>query len=220
MSSSVGNSAQTPLLPIYDGNFLGQHAGRIVADPETAIVELVANAWDAGADRVDIDWPAEIGQSIGVRDNGSGMTREQLERRWRTLYYNRGVEQGSQVEFPPKTRNRLRYAFGRNGVGRHAMFCFADEYTIETSRDGNMTRAQVKRSAGDTPFSLVVTSVTPSDKTGTFIFARAERVALSADFVRELIGSRFVSDPDFTGSSSKPGPRDFATTGLPAGCHV
>jgi hypothetical protein len=24
----------------------------------------------------------------------------------------------------------------------------------------------------------------------------------------------------YFGSSSKPGPRDFATTGLPAGCHV
>lgn len=198
MSHGTAASTQLPLLPIYDGNFLAQHAGKIVADPETAIVELVANAWDAGAGRVEITWPAEIGQRIGVRDNGSGMTREQLEKRWRTLYYNRTVDQGFQVEFPQKTRHRLRYAFGRNGVGRHAMFCFADNYTIETGRDGQITHAQVTRSAGNTPFSLVVTSSTPSENIGTHIHAIAERVALSADFVRELIGSRFVADPDFT----------------------
>jgi hypothetical protein len=33
-------------------------------------------------------------------------------------------------------------------------------------------------------------------------------------------GSKFYGGPPFSGSSSKPGPRDFATTGLPAGCHV
>jgi hypothetical protein len=37
----------------------------------------------------------------------------------------------------------------------------------------------------------------------------------AAELTGNLVGSAV-----FFGSSSKPGPRDFATTGLPAGCHV
>ncbi len=40
---------QTTLL--YDERFLENHAGAIITDPATAIVELVANCWDAYAQR-------------------------------------------------------------------------------------------------------------------------------------------------------------------------
>jgi hypothetical protein len=188
---------QLPLLPIYGSRFLPQHAGRIVEDPATAVTELVANAWDAGAEHVDITWPLEVGQPIRIHDDGSGMTREQLERRWRTLYYDRSAEQGVEADFPPGVRKRVRHAFGRNGVGRHAMFCFADRYTIETSRDGYLTVASVTQTSGDTPFALKVESEAPSKSHGTCLHTIASRVALDADVVRELIGARFVADPDF-----------------------
>ena len=39
---------------LFDDRFLDRYAGPIISDPAVAIVELVANAWDAYATCVDI----------------------------------------------------------------------------------------------------------------------------------------------------------------------
>ena len=41
---------------LYDERFLESYAGAIITDPATAIVELVANCWDAYATEVSISW--------------------------------------------------------------------------------------------------------------------------------------------------------------------
>jgi Histidine kinase-, DNA gyrase B-, and HSP90-like ATPase len=81
---------------LFDGRFLERHAGSIIADPAVAIVELVANAWDAWATEVDIVWPERgDGAEFSIRDNGKGMTEAQFRRRWMTIDYNRVGEEGS-----------------------------------------------------------------------------------------------------------------------------
>jgi hypothetical protein len=185
------------LLPSYGETFLEQHAGRIVVDPETAIVELVANSWDAGADRVDVAWPPTAGARIAVADNGIGMTREELEHRWFSMFYDRQTEQGEDVVFPEGVPIRPRKAWGCNGVGRHAMFCFADEYTVETVKDGARTVALVRRSTGKTPYTLQVTAQSKSEGHGTTISATAREVRMSDAEVRDALGARFVVDPQF-----------------------
>jgi hypothetical protein len=42
---------------LFEERFFGRYAGAIMADPTVALVELVANAWDAYATRVNIQWP-------------------------------------------------------------------------------------------------------------------------------------------------------------------
>ncbi len=49
--------SEETLLPYFGEAFLEDHAGRIISDPYVAVVELVANCWDAGARKVDITWP-------------------------------------------------------------------------------------------------------------------------------------------------------------------
>lgn len=44
-------------LLLFDNRFLDSYAGILLTDPKTAIMELVANCWDAGATEVHIDWP-------------------------------------------------------------------------------------------------------------------------------------------------------------------
>src|SRR5690606_1206654 len=84
----------------------------ILSDSRVAIVELIANAWDAGATRVDIKWPYGTSDyELAISDNGTGMTRNEFDKRWRTLNYNRQEEQGDMVTFPPDNGSESqRYA--------------------------------------------------------------------------------------------------------------
>ena len=60
---------------LFDERFLGRYAGAIMSDPTTALVELVANAWDAYATKVEVQWPdRETGTASRIVDNGLGMT--------------------------------------------------------------------------------------------------------------------------------------------------
>jgi DNA mismatch repair protein MutL len=54
-------------------------AGEVIERPAAAVKELVENALDAGAGRIDILIAAGGRRLIRVADDGSGMTREDLE---------------------------------------------------------------------------------------------------------------------------------------------
>src|SRR5690606_13712534 len=122
--------------------------------PQVALTELVANAWDAGATRVNLILPDEIGGTLTVTDNGHGMTPTQFKKRWMTLRYDRLKHQGPNVEFPAGRSARPRRAYGRNGVGRHGLLCFADVYEVQTWRDGVLATFVVGTGSGPSPFVL------------------------------------------------------------------
>jgi hypothetical protein len=196
-SPPAEQDGQLQLLPSFAESFLVYHAGRVISDPQVAIVELVANSWDAGADRVEITWPRGLGETLSVADNGTGMTLEEFQKRWPTLNYNRAESQGSVVEFPPGVRSRSRMAFGRSGIGRHAMFCFANEYFVETRKADRVVTLRVSRRSGQSPFAFDLVQKGDASDHGTRIYTKVQSAVISPDTVVELIGSRFVADPDF-----------------------
>ena len=117
----------------YSDQFMQDHARRIISDNNIAIIEMIANAYDAGATVVDIEWPDDREQPFSVTDNGTGMTPEEFEKRWTTFNYKRAEHQGTAVVFPPGTPKTFhRIAFGHSGKGRYAPFCFANSYTAVT----------------------------------------------------------------------------------------
>jgi hypothetical protein len=196
MAKPKAASSQGSLL--FGSGFLHDHVGQIIDDPSVAIVELVANAYDAGAYKVNVLWPDLPGQPLTVTDNGTGMTRAEFERRWRTLAYDRVVEQGVAVEFPPGVQKRKRSAFGHNGKGRFSPFCFADEYTVETWRDGKCTVATVRvTTGGETPFECTVEKEKQKTGHGTRVSVVARKGILPPSHVTDLIGFRFAVDPTF-----------------------
>jgi HSP90 family molecular chaperone len=138
----------------FGDNFLKHHAGQIITDQRFAIIELVANSWDAGAAKVEIKWPINSDRIFEIKDNGIGMTYNEFRQRWCTLNYNRLDEQGREVTFPNNVKKNRRMAFGRNGIGRHAMFCFSDTYEIITQKDGELTHAKVTLESGSKPFDI------------------------------------------------------------------
>ena len=116
---------------LFEEDYLLRELGQVAHVPQVALTELVANAWDAGATRVDLQVPAVLGGVLTVLDDGHGMSPDQFKLRWMTLGYNRLKRQGVDVEFPPGRPRRPRKAYGRNGVGRHGLLCFANEYVVE-----------------------------------------------------------------------------------------
>ena len=65
---------QIRVLPIHVANKIA--AGEVVERPASALKELVENAIDAGADRIDISITAGGRKLVAVRDNGCGMNRD------------------------------------------------------------------------------------------------------------------------------------------------
>lgn len=184
--------------PIFDDQFLERHARAVITNPEVAVIELVANAWDAGATRVTINWNADQRGLFEIQDNGTGMTRSEFSERWMKLYYNRVQNQGSIVEFPPDTKLVGRRAYGRNGIGRHAAFHFGTTYQVETIRSGHSLHCTVSRAYGGFQANEIDYLETDPSAHGTRIWASMAIPPLSAQQVLELLGTKFISDPSFS----------------------
>jgi hypothetical protein len=182
---------------LFEDDYLVKSLGNIVRDPEYALTELVANAWDAGATNVNIEVPGEQGGLIRVTDNGVGMTPDEFKQRWMKLGYNRQKHQGLEVEFPRGVTGGRRRAYGRSGIGRHGMFCFADNYIVSTNKDGTHSEFAVELSSGEHPFVIRSEKCRKGDGFGTAVETEVVRNLPYSDLIRETISGRFIHDPRF-----------------------
>ena len=182
---------------LFEEDYLLRSVGPLATRSDIALTELVANAWDAGASMVEIDIPDSAGTEISIRDDGVGMTPEEFRRRWMTLGYNRVRYQGTEVAFPPGRDNWHRLAYGRNGVGRHGMLCFASQYTVRTCRAGEGGEFSVVASSGKDPFELVRQELFDCVEPGTALTAVARRNVPDPDRIRRVLSTRFLHDPQF-----------------------
>jgi hypothetical protein len=182
---------------IFEEDYLIRTLGPIAHDPEVALTELVANAWDAGASLVDITVPGVRDTVLVVQDDGHGMSALQFKGRWMRLGYDRIKHQGVQVEFPPDRVTWHRKAYGRNGVGRHGLLCFADQYVVETWRDGMGVRFEIGTQSSETPFKILKESSFLRQGAGTKLAVVVERHLPDPDRIRKILSARFLHDPQF-----------------------
>jgi hypothetical protein len=189
--------AEQPEL-FFDDRFWEQYVGtKLVHDPVIAIVELVANCWDAGAKEVKISWPDEANSALEVIDDGQGMTKAEFFRRWGGMSYDRVKNQGGTVEVQVGGMTRTRKVFGRNGIGRFAGFCFASQYEVATSKDGELNVFVVKK--GRTrPLEFDHLHTETAESRGTTITIRSiHGSTIKSETVRTELGRRFLTDPAF-----------------------
>lgn len=183
----------------FDQRFLDRHAGPIISDLSTALVELVANAWDAYATKVDIIWPTNDGsRKFVIKDNGRGMTAAQFEERWGVFDYNRVKAEGEYVS-PPADIAELspRRVYGRNGRGRHGGFAFSNPYEITVEAGSEKVTYRVSR-GGHRPFVWEQVKREAGAAHGVEIRAvEPTRLRLSASDIRKVLGTRFLTDPNF-----------------------
>lgn len=57
-------------------------AGEVIERPASVVRELIDNGIDAGADEIDVRWSGGGAETIRVRDNGSGLTLQDLKLCW------------------------------------------------------------------------------------------------------------------------------------------
>lgn len=161
-------------IALFEKNFIERTYPSVVSDMSIAFAELVANAWDAGATRVDITIPNRQGGQIIIEDNGSGMTDADFRSRWMVIAYNRVEHQGEFVDYLASDNTKIRrVAYGRNGVGRHSLICFNDSYIIETWKDGGLNCYNITVSGGNSAFSIEKHTHSIKEGQGTKIIVNA-----------------------------------------------
>jgi hypothetical protein len=185
---------------LFDDRFLESFAGKgIISDPKIAIIELIANAWDAASTRVEITWPSEDGDHFSITDNGHGMTESQFNKRFRTLAYDRNKEQGSYAEVPTDHKSLIgkRPTFGRNGKGRLSGFAFGEFFQVKTWKDNKEVHYKVF-SDNTNILAFEKLGDVIKDGHGTQIFVNnAVKPQISFDQIKIEIGMRFMTDPHF-----------------------
>ena len=58
----------------FEEDFLYRNNRNITTRYDIALTELIANAWDAGATKVNIDITVDYHEPLIIEDNGTGMT--------------------------------------------------------------------------------------------------------------------------------------------------
>lgn len=166
---------------------------RLYSNATAVLSEVVANAWDADSNRVDITWDHNAGQ-VQVRDDGSGMTVDELNERYLNVGYPKRQEEGSvSAKFG-------RPFMGRKGIGKLSVFSIADEVKLLSRKDGKTNgfiiqvpelRKKIEQNAVYHPTPVEGEEL---DADGTFIELRQLRVNrthLTAAALRKRLARRF-----------------------------
>jgi len=110
-----------------DAGIIDRLGKELVARHETAVSELVKNAYDADATRVTITFKESyiVGGILEIEDNGLGMTREQLINGFMRL------SSSDKLHFPRSPRYDRKRA-GKKGIGRFSAQRLGKKLTIIT----------------------------------------------------------------------------------------
>ena len=114
----------------FNSRIIDQLGTDMYQSPVSAIAELISNAWDADAENVSISYPTENIASpdaeIVIKDNGVGMSFEELQDKYLNIGYNR---RGANMQsFTEKGRRIM----GRKGLGKFSGFGIANLIEIES----------------------------------------------------------------------------------------
>lgn len=182
---------------LFEEDYLIRTLRTLAHSADIALTELVANAWDAGASEVRIFIPEEYKALLIVEDDGTGLTRANFHGRWMKLGYDRLKHQGKKVEFPPG-RQGNRLAYGRNGVGRHGLLCFSNEYVVRSKAEGSESVFHISTRNEQYPFFIKSEEHSQGIVGhGTRLEVAVERNLPKPERVLDVLSARFMHDPSF-----------------------
>ncbi len=114
-----------------------EHLGiNLYSNVPSVLSEIVANAWDADAEKVEVDWDRANGRII-IQDDGTGMTENELNERFLKVGYRRRDEQSGLTGLK-------RHPMGRKGIGKLSLFSIAGTVDIETQKNGQKSAFRMR----------------------------------------------------------------------------
>lgn len=123
-----------------DASHIDRLGRELVSRQETAVAELVKNAYDADADTVQLlfeDSESAPGGTLRIIDNGHGMTRAELVSGFMRLSTQDKVDN-------PVSRVYGRKKAGRKGIGRFATQRLGEELVLKTQTEDSDIALEVK----------------------------------------------------------------------------
>lgn len=118
------------LVVTFDLNTIDHLGVKLYSTIPPMIAELVSNAWDADAHNVYLHFNDDGEKTIRVRDDGRGMTFDELNSQFLKIGRNRRIEDHSS-QTPDK-----RPVLGKKGLGKLSMFGIGKRITITTIKSG------------------------------------------------------------------------------------
>ena len=117
-----------------------KHMGlSLYSNTPAVLAEVVANAWDADASEVNIEFDKAKGV-VSITDNGTGMDLEDVNKKYLYVgYQKRGTGGENQEEM--RTALYKRRPMGRKGIGKLSLFAIAEKFEIHTRKDGGKAEA-------------------------------------------------------------------------------
>src|SRR5437867_726984 len=170
-------------------------------DEITAVLELVKNAYDADATEIRVEIrEGTDGQTLTIRDNGSGMSVDDLLGKWALIATENKVRDD-------RTLVHRRRRLGQKGVGRFAAEKLGAVLLLRTTTNGAAETLQVRFNWGDLsgdrelneyPFEIKRKKADPDDFAhGTTLSIRSLRLTWTKARVRKLqIQLSQLIDPD------------------------
>jgi len=114
-----------------------QHLGiKLYSNVSAVLSELVANAWDADSTEVNINFDIDRDRIL-LRDNGNGMTVDEINARFLTVGYDKRKEEGKVSEV------FARDFMGRKGIGKLSVFSIAQEVEVFSAKKGEKNALRI-----------------------------------------------------------------------------
>ncbi|MDE0701529.1 MAG: ATP-binding protein [Acidimicrobiaceae bacterium] len=185
---------QSPFTMTIDMGALEALGIKLYSNAAAVLTELVANAYDADATLVQIEWNIDQ-SSVIVSDDGIGMTQRELNDRFLVTGYQKRLVEGSH------STKWNRPFMGRKGIGKLSVFSIADEIFIYTTKNDETTGCRIdvddlkQQIASRQDYHPDKVDV-PEEHSGegtTIVLNRlnSKRVSLTASALRKRLARRF-----------------------------
>lgn len=181
-----------------------EHIKSITSNPFTAIIELIANAYDAGATELNITWPLENtlddrqeSSTAIFKDNGEGISSKDFPEIWKELSYNRITNQGTTVTLNYDNEEITREVYGKNGKGRHAPFAFSNKYTVKTIKNNELSVFKIETDIKGFSIEEIEVEKTEEESGTEISFDVDSEKNIDIETLREAIATRFLKDESF-----------------------
>lgn len=158
--------------------------------------EVVANAWDADAERVSIDIDPKK-RKILIQDDGHGMSIADANERYLTVGYERRNVPGG-----AKTQRFGRPVMGRKGIGKLSLFSIAKTVEVHSVKEGERhgfrmklgdieRKIQSEQEGEYLPDTVDVADVELTNGTKIIITDMKRRLDQSSQYLRRRLARRF-----------------------------